>query len=399
MNKIYLLLLAALLSSCADKPHMVDSYLGPDIPKSTIDRHVQEQMKDLKIPGLAIAIINDGEIRYHNTFGYADVAAEEPVNSQTIFEGASISKSVFAFLVMTFVEAGKLDLDKPLYEYVPHPDLADDPRSQQITARMVLSHRSGLPNWRENEEDKTLKIKFEPGTDYLYSGEGFQYLAEVLMHIEHTDHAGLEQLFQERIAKPLGLDHTVFIQTPYTRHHKAEPYDREANWIDWHTNYWFQKEDSQFYAPSSIHSEPVDFSKWMIALMKQELLSPDSYRELLKRHSRVPFEGVDVSYTLGYLTPHFPFTDIYLHSGSNEGFTSWYALDINRDWGFIMFANSDNGEQLGQELFFYLMTGPDLTPIYIMAGAVALILLLLIVGGIWYLVRRRKKRKKAMNAG
>ena len=93
---------------------------------------------------------------------------------------------------------------------------------------MVLSHRSGFPNWRRDEADGNLKIKFEPGTQYLYSGEGYQYLAMVLRHIEGTDWTGLEAAFQKRVAKPLGLENTVFIQTPYTKKNKAQPYNEDG---------------------------------------------------------------------------------------------------------------------------------------------------------------------------
>ena len=139
---------------------------------------------------------------------------------------------IFAFFVMKYVEEGRLDLDKPLYEYLPYPDIAYDDRYKKITARMVLSHRSGFPNWRENEKDKKLKIKFEPGTDYEYSGEGYQYLALVLKHIEKTDWNGLKASFQKKVVEPLNMKQTVFIQTPYTKEHKAEPYDKNRKWID-----------------------------------------------------------------------------------------------------------------------------------------------------------------------
>lgn len=371
---LIILLLLNSLTSCSKKDNFVNSYIGFDISYEVLDQYLKDQMKELNIPGMSIAIINDGKISYQNTFGYADVSKKEAITNQTIFEGASISKSVFAFFTMTFVEEGILDLDKPLFEYYPHPDIEDDQRYKKITARMVLSHRSGFPNWREDEDDKKLRTKFEPNTDYLYSGEGFQYLAMVLMHLKNTDHHGLESLFQERIAKPLGMEHTVFIQTPYTREHKAEPYDEEGNWIDWQNEYWYLKEDEKFYAPASIHSEPVDFSKWMIAVMNNELLSEASYSEMLKPHSKVPYDGLDVSYTLGYLTPHFPLTELYLHTGNNIGFTSWYTLDTGKDWGFVLFTNSEYGEQLGQNLFFYLITGPDVYKLYIILGILVVIL-------------------------
>ncbi len=389
-KRFYFYLILFLVFGCSGKEDVIDSYIGFDVSREMLDQHLKKRMGELNIPGMSIAIINDGKIAYKNTFGYENILKREHVTSQTIFEGASISKSVFAFFIMTFIEEGKLDLDKPLFEYYPHPDIEDDERYKKITARMVLCHRSGFPNWRESEDDKKLKTKFEPNTDYLYSGEGFQYLAMVLMHIENTDHQGLEKLFQERIAKPIGLEHTVFIQTPYTRKHKAEPYDEDGNWIDWRSDYWIQKEDGKFYAPSSIHSESVDFSKWMIAVMHKEFLSEESYSEMLKPHSKVPFDGVNVSYTLGFLTPHFPLTDIYLHSGNNEGFTSWYALDTEKDWGFVLFTNSEFGEQLGQELFFYLLTGPDLYKLYTILGIIVMIVLSGLIFGIRLVFRKLK---------
>ncbi|MBV7336954.1 beta-lactamase family protein [Chloroflexi bacterium TSY] len=298
---------------------------------------------------------------------------------------------------MTFVEEGELDLDKPLHEYYPHPDIMDDRRVKDITARMVLSHRSGLPNWREEEADGILKIKFDPGTDYLYSGEGFQYLAMVLREIEQTDWAGLEKIFQERVAQPLELEHTVYIQTPYTRQHKAQPYDENGQWIDWEDSYTFLKEDGNFYAPSSIHSEPQDFSKWMIAVMNEELLTSESYEELLKPHSSVPSDEVDLSSTLGFFTFHIPFTDFYLHDGNNDGFTSWFALDVKKDWGFVLFTNSEHGQAFGEELFFYLLTGPNLTGLFVIIGAAALALILVIAFGVRAVWKQQPSRKLLVN--
>ena len=143
--------------------------------------------------------------------GYADVEEKLPITAETIFEGASLSKSVFAFFVLTYVEEGKLSLDKPLYEYLPYDDIDHDDRYKKIIARMVLSHRSGFPNWRRDEADGKLKIKFEPGTQYHYSGEGYQYLAMVLRHIEGTDWNGLEAAFQTKVLN-YWIENTLFIK-------------------------------------------------------------------------------------------------------------------------------------------------------------------------------------------
>ncbi|WP_400078754.1 serine hydrolase domain-containing protein [Winogradskyella sp. R77965] len=375
---------------CSNKNNTIDSYIGMDIPKDSIDSYLDSKMKSLNIPGLAIAIINEGEVVYHQTKGYAIIEDKKPVTKQTIFEGASISKSIFAYFVMKFVEEGKLDLDKPLYQYMPYPDIAYDERYKKITARIVLSHRSGFPNWRENEKDGLLKLKFDPDSDYGYSGEGYEYLALVLKHIEQTDWNGLESIFQEKVAQPLGMTHTVFIENTHTNEHKAAAYVPEGR-VDVANNYWSKKDKGIFSAPSSIHSEPIDFSKWMIAVMNKEGLSEESFKTLFTPHSLVEeTEYYDIYYTLGFNIPKIPLTDIYLHGGNNIGFTSWFALDSNKKWGYVLFTNSEFGELLGEELLLYLAVGPDKTKLYWSISGI----LIIIICSFSYLIIRVRKRIK-----
>ncbi|MBC2845091.1 serine hydrolase domain-containing protein [Winogradskyella flava] len=379
-------------TSCSKDSDSIDSYLGIDIPKNSIDSYLDSKMTSYNIPGLSIAIINNGEVVYHKTKGYADIEHQKPVTNNTIFEGASISKSVFAYFVMKFVEEGKLDLDKPLYQYMEYPDIAYDERYKAITARMVLSHRTGFPNWREDDDDDVLKLNFDPGTNYSYSGEGYQYLALVLKHIEHTDWNGLEARFQEKVAKPLGMAHTVFIENEYTNAYKAAAYVPEGK-VDVENNYWSKKDKGIFSAPSSIHSEAIDFSKWMIAVMNKEGLTEESYKELFKPHSIVEERDYyDIYYTLGFSTPKIPFTNIYLHGGNNIGFTSWFALDTHKNWGYVLFTNSEYGERLGEELLLYLAAGPDKTKLYWPIGG---ILVIIICSFSYFVIQIRKRIKKA----
>ncbi len=388
-----ILVFATLFCSCNSRDEAaVNSYLGYDIPKDSVSSYIDSKMEEYAIHGISIAVINKGEIVYHETKGYANVELKKPITARTIFEGASISKPVFGMFVMTFVEEGLIDLDTPLYQYLPNDAIAYDERYKKITARMVLSHRSGFQNWREDDENNVLKIQFDPGTDYFYSGEGYQYLAEVLRHLLDTDWDGLEAEFQKRIANPIGLEHTVFIQNDYTRKHKAEPYDENNKWVDWKNNYWVKKEDGVFMAPASIHSEPVDFSKWIVAVMNKDILTPESYEELLKPHSKIPYDDFDVSYTLGFVTLHIPFTNLYMHGGNNIGFTSWMALDTEKDWGYILFTNSEYGEQLGQDFLFYMLAGPDKTKLYV---TIAFVVIFLILALIYLFKQLRKKFKKA----
>jgi len=353
--KLYILLFLTISFTSCHSQKKIKNLAGYEVSTDSINDFLKSRMDSLNIPGLSIAVINDSKVVYHHTFGYANLEKKLPVNKETIFEGASMSKSVFAFFVMKFVEEGKLDLDKPLYEYLPYDDIAHDDRYKKITARMVLSHRTGFPNWRENEEDKKLKIKFEPGTSYEYSGEGYQYLAKVLKHIQKTDWNGLEALFQEKVAKPLKMEHTTFIPTSNVYEKKAEPYNNQKEWIDWKNDYWYKKDNGKFVAPSSIHSEPVDFSKWMIGIMDKKILTENSYEELLKHHSKISTSstGTSIYYALGFLTADKDYSNTYFHSGNNAGFTCGYLMDTEKKFGFVLFTNSEKGEKLTDIVWNY----------------------------------------------
>tara|TARA_R110002074_G_scaffold244066_1_gene415809 strand:+ start:145 stop:1254 length:1110 start_codon:yes stop_codon:yes gene_type:complete len=344
------------LTNCSSVQKVeIENFQGIIISNDSIDAYVKTKMEELKIPGASLAIINKGKLVHHQTYGYANFEKKLKVTENTIFEGASISKSVFSFFVMKYVEEGKLDLDKPLFKYLEYPDIAYDERYKKITARMVLSHRSGFPNWRENEPDNKLKIKFEPGTNFEYSGEGYQYLALVLKEIDGGNWTDLENEFQHKVAKPLKMEHSSFIPNENLEQKKAEPYDKNNNWIDLKKNYWYKKDKGNFVSASSIHTEPIDFSKWMIAVMNKEQLSKSSYDELFKPHSTITAEnGITYFYSLGFASDSTKPENTYYHSGSNDGFTCWYLINTEKDWGFVVFTNSEYGIELGENLFDYL---------------------------------------------
>src|SRR5205085_228501 len=105
---------------------------------------------------------------------------KEPVNTETIFEAASLSKPVSAYAALKLCDKGLLKLDEPLSNYLPEPYIADDPRIKLVTMRHVLTHTPGFPNWRRNA---TLNFINNPGEKFSYSGEGFVYLQAVVEHI------------------------------------------------------------------------------------------------------------------------------------------------------------------------------------------------------------------------
>ncbi|NQZ77843.1 MAG: serine hydrolase [Ekhidna sp.] len=323
------------------------SFRDSRIPIEEIDEFLEDGMKQMQIPGLSMAIFNEKGIIHSATKGYADIEGEVLVDNQTIFEAASLSKPLFAYLFMKYVENGTIDLDTPLYTYLPNPDIAHDERYKKITARMALSHTSGFPNWRSDYEDNKLFISFDPGSAYQYSGEGFQYVAEVLAQLLATDDEGLEREFQTTIAKPLDMIQTQFVPKSNELNKKATPY-KEGNRLKQ------SEQEGIFGAAFSVHSEALDFSKWLIALLNEEGLSEESFQELFKEQIKLKDQDAE-AWTLGfgkYVTEDGVF---YGHGGNNLGFTSAFFIDRDTQHGAVVFTNANQVSSFLVDYFLFLI--------------------------------------------
>lgn len=154
---------------------------------SAIDAQARRVLADTRANGLAIALIDQGRVAHVAAFGKRN-ARGEPLRTDTVMYGASLTKTVFAWLVLRLVEDGTLDLDRPLASYLPKPlpeypayaALAGDARWQIITARHALTHSTGFANFFFLEPDRKPRIHFAPGSRYAYSGEGLHLLQFVL---------------------------------------------------------------------------------------------------------------------------------------------------------------------------------------------------------------------------
>ncbi|HJY42540.1 MAG TPA: serine hydrolase domain-containing protein, partial [Steroidobacteraceae bacterium] len=114
---------------------------------ASLEREIPRLLRVSGIPGLSMAVVQNGRVVWAGAFGTLNDSAQTPLNPGTIFEAASLSKPVFAYLVLRLADRGEFDLDRPLYEMLEYPRLAHDERYKRITARIVLSHGTGLPNW------------------------------------------------------------------------------------------------------------------------------------------------------------------------------------------------------------------------------------------------------------
>ncbi len=331
---------------------------GSQVTSLQANEFLQHAMQKHGVPGMSIAVINNGQVRYYGALGQADKEKNSAVDEDTFFEGASLSKPLFAYFVMGFVESGKLNLDQPLWQYLPHPDLPLDKNAQTLTARMVLNHTSGLPNWRGDLKDKKLRFIAKPGVQHTYSGEAFQYLASVLAKIAKTDARGLNRHFQKRVLKPLGMNQSHFFTPPAKRRHKAMPY-QDGKRIA------LSPLPIEFGAAYAIETEARDYAKWIIALMNRQNLKSETFDQYFKAQGTLipsdhPERALGLSdWALGwsiYRTPDQ--REFFVHGGNNEGYTSLALFSQNQRWGLVLFTNADQAKGFLLEVFGYFGAEP-----------------------------------------
>jgi CubicO group peptidase (beta-lactamase class C family) len=182
-------------------------------------------MRAAPVPGAVIGALRGGKIAWIAALGVRAEGSSEPITSATLFQAASLTKQVTAYAAFALRAQGKLDFDRPLVSYV---DDLPNPVARTVTARHVLSHSSGFPNWRSRPASGTLPElvpAFPPGTRYQYSGEGYFYLQRVL---EQVSGAGFGQLTEQMVFGPLGMSSSTLVWDPETLSRTALPHDRRG---------------------------------------------------------------------------------------------------------------------------------------------------------------------------
>jgi CubicO group peptidase (beta-lactamase class C family) len=169
-----------------------------------LSEYIVTSMQKANVPGLAIAVIEDKEIIYHQVFGVQNTQTRPQISENTQFQAASLSKPVFAYAVLKLCEQRLLELDRPLSNYWPEVYSPDEP-SLKITPRHVLSHTTGFPNWHSDSE---LRLETAPGEEFGYSGEGYEYLQRV---VEHLTQQPLHIYLQNHLLEPLGMNNSTFV--------------------------------------------------------------------------------------------------------------------------------------------------------------------------------------------
>jgi CubicO group peptidase (beta-lactamase class C family) len=370
-KNLLLSVFAAVLSyGYLSMPQRVQKADGIVITTKTVDSIVKKLMDTADVAGLQIGIINDNKPVYVNSYGYKNKAKKQLINTSTCVYAASLSKSLFAYIVMQLVDEGAINLDKPLYTYLPKPlpeydnykDLAGDDRWKLITARACLDHTTGFPNWREfnPHDNKKLEIFFKPGTRYAYSGEGI-YLLQLV--VETVTKRSLESLAQEKIFQPFGMTRTSYRWQPAFETDYANGHDMNGDTLTKHR----RKSEN---AAGSMETTVVDYTRFMAAVMggkrlsastKKEMLSPqiaiNSHRQFPSLDSTTTNDNkkIQLAYGLGWGLFDTPYGKAFFKEGHDDGWVNYVIGFPDKKIGLVIMCNSTSGESIFKELVEKLM--------------------------------------------
>jgi len=374
-----LILIGALMMSVSCAPQNIKGITRLDdskIATNVLSQKIRKLVDTASVTGITVSIFNQDTLAYQKAFGYANYAQKDSLHVDQIFYGASLSKSVFGYLVAHLVNDGIIDLDKPLQSYldVPIPELyfekewrgfknlKDDKRYEHITARMCLSHTTGFPNWRwlsktgEFHREGKIQIYSDPGSRYSYSGEGIRLLQVV---IEKITGKGLEEMAREIVFDPLEMNMTSYVWQGRFKGKYCLGHTMEQKTIPKDT-------EDEAGAAGSMETTPVDYSKFLEHILTLESQNSPITELLFSTNieikSKMQFgpqslesttdnEKIGLNYGMAWgLLTKTPYGKAVFKEGHSEGFQHYSILFPEQDIGVLLMSNSDNAESIFKEL-------------------------------------------------
>lgn len=321
------------------------SFETTELASEDLNATLERLAKKNNICNVAIAVIKNRRID-----SVSSATGCQPIpthNSDSIFQAASLSKPVFAFAVLNLVEQGKLELDTPVVKYLPQgywhrsnpfetklpfkEDLVSDPRIQAVTARMILNHTSGLPNWAF----EPLSFESTPGAEWHYSGEGYALLQRA---VEAITGKPLDQLMSEQILKPLGMNHSEYVWKQQFNQNIAPGFSSDGAKIKpWN----FENP----IAAATLYTSAEDYAEFVVAVLNDA--------PLLKQIEVTPVTvdaSLNLSWGLGWGIETSKNEHFLWHWGNNPGYRAFVMASVQSGDGIIIFTNSDNGLALAEPI-------------------------------------------------
>ncbi|MEL7118319.1 MAG: serine hydrolase [Bacteroidota bacterium] len=330
--------------------------------QNQLDSLMQLIRASYDVPGFTVGIIKNGDIYYSNALGVQGKKDQAPLTEKSLFHMASVSKPFVATAVMQLVEQGKVDLDKPITDYLPYFKMKDK-RYKKITVKQVLNHTSGIPDVDDYEWDKpqyddgaaerfvrgfaSLKLDFKPGKEHSYSNAAYDMMGDLIAKVSGMT---FEEYMTQKILKPIGMKNSTFLKPDVPEQIATKPHGIGKD---------LQMEELDIYpynrrhAPSStLHSNVEDMLLWaQVYLNKGEvngkkIFSSSSYTNLTTVTENA-YNTTDIC--LGWFTQKSSVTgeSIFYHSGGDDGYRTFFCFIPARKAAVFVMGNNNSFRSFG----------------------------------------------------
>ncbi|MGS1079638.1 serine hydrolase domain-containing protein [Pseudoxanthomonas beigongshangi] len=303
------------------------------------------------IPGAQLIHSHDGVYDAY-AYGVMSHRTSREVTDQTVFQAASLSKVVGAYITLRLVDQGSIDLDTPLWDYWHSNRTEDNAAARKITARMVLNHTTGLPNWQISPsnpaiDDTPLVSQFEPGKRFSYSGEGFYLLQRTL---EHVTGLGWDALAQREVFARFDMPSSHYLTDPAFDARNAAGHEKDGSTRPDRVFAW---ENTAWTLVTNAH----DYNHFIqSALYRGEGLEPSTRDMMFARSSDADDSSIlsaadpFIDWGLGVAIQSANGRKLVWHWGDNPGFKALFMLDPGTGESIVLFTNSENGLETYREV-------------------------------------------------
>lgn len=324
--KISTFLMGAALAfgSCTVHAAPTDSALPPE----GLQQQIPELLQNARVPGIAIAKIENGRIAWRGAFG--ERAPGEAMTTDTVFNAASLTKPVFAVTALRLIADGEISLDTSLEDHWVDPDVAGDSRHTQLTPRILLSHQSGFPNWRG---DRELRFDFNPGARHEYSGEGFEYLRRA---IEEGTGKEIGALAATHVFERAGMTRTTMGWTDAIGTNVARGYNESAEPIDT----YLEKRNPN--AAAHLMTTVEDYARFLAWVANGADLPGKMFDEM--RSPQALHADPAERFGLGWKLIPLGDGDSLMHDGREPGVRTYAIVSPKSGEGVVILTSSSNGE-------------------------------------------------------
>jgi CubicO group peptidase (beta-lactamase class C family) len=317
--------------------------------RAEIDAHAAEWLKESDVPSVAVAYIEDRKVAWTEVYG--EQSPGVAATGKTLYNMASLTKPVTAETVLRLASAGKLSLDESMSPFWLDPDIKDDPWSKLLTPRLCLSHQTGFANWRRMTGG-VLKIRWEPGTQTGYSGEGYNYVGRFA---EKKMAKPFDALAQEVVFEAIGMKETSYTAKEWYAGCLAVPRGPKGEKpIDPVATTWNGADllrttigDYAKFVVSVMHDEGL--TKEIAAeraTMTRDLEKPEDLDKVCKVAGEVGHCTLTAGMGLGWEVETVNGVKILNHDGSDWGVKTLVMFVPSQGIGLIVFTNGENGTEI-----------------------------------------------------